>query len=167
NQAIYDRKLWVGEVENRIGSYHRPYHDALQRQIETAHERFGVVWHLNLHSMPANSYEVLEIDTDKPLADFVLGDRDGTTCDPTFIGIIEDYLLEQGYTVARNDPFKGVALIERIGRPEENRHSLQIEVNRSLYMDEESYEKSANFAALQQDLTGLTRKVAEFVQSVL
>lgn len=165
--AVYDRKLGVAEVQRRIDGYYRPYHESLSRAVQERYEQFGALWHLNLHSMPNDAYERLGLRSDRPLADFVLGDRDGTTCDPTFIGIIEDYLLEQGYTVARNDPFKGVALIERIGRPEENRHSLQIEVNRSLYMDEESYEKSANFAALQQDLTGLTRKVAEFVQSVL
>lgn len=167
NQEMYDRKLWVAEVENRIGTYHQPYHAALNRQIENAYERFGGVWHLNLHSMPSNSYELLEIDTDKPLADFVLGDRDGTTCDPTLTGIIEDFLLERGYTVARNDPFKGVALIARIGRPEENRHSLQIEVNRALYMDEDSYEKSANFTTLQKDLAQLSLKVADFVKSLI
>ncbi|NYT84268.1 N-formylglutamate amidohydrolase [Pollutimonas harenae] len=166
-QPIYDRKLWVAEVEHRIATYHQPYHAALARQIEAAHERFGVVWHLNLHSMPANSYEVLEIQTDKPLADFVLGDRDGTTCDPTLIGIIEDFLLERGYTVARNDPFKGVALIARMGRPDDNRHSLQIEVNRALYMDEKRYEKNANFEVLQNDLTLLSARVGEFVESTL
>src|SRR3546814_18276708 len=90
--------------------------------------------------MPSDSYEGLGNDTDKPLADFVLDDRDGTTCDPTLIGIIEDFLVQRGYTVARNDPFKVVALIARIGRPEENWHSMQIDVNRSLYMDEASYE---------------------------
>ena len=166
-QAIYDRKLWVAEVEGRIASYHRPYHQALRQQIDAAHERFGVVWHLNLHSMPSNSYEALEIVTDKPLADFVLGDRDGTTCDPTFIGIIEDFLIERGYSVARNDPFKGVALIERIGQPTENRHSLQVEINRCLYMDEYSYEKTANFRALQSDLNALSNEVAKFVESLM
>jgi N-formylglutamate amidohydrolase len=138
----------------------------LSEQIEAAHERFGVVWHLNLHSMPSDSYEVLEIESDKPLADFVLGDRDGKTCDPTFIGIIEDFLLSRGYTVARNDPFKGVAVIARIGRPELNRHSLQVEVNRNLYMDEGNYEKSDNFTTLQKDLTDLCGQIAEFVKSV-
>lgn len=166
-QAVYDRKLFVAEVENRIGTYHQPYHAALSQQIEAARERFGGVWHLNLHSMPSDSYQVLEIETDKPLADFVLGDRDGTTCDPTLTGIVEDFLLERGYTVARNDPFKGVALIARLGRPEENRHSLQIEVNRALYMDERSYEKSANFAALQKDIAQLSVKVADFVKSLI
>lgn len=167
DRPVYDRKLWVAEVENRIGTYHQPYHEALNRQIEAAHERFGGVWHLNLHSMPSDSYAVLKIETDKVLADFVLGDRDGETCDPTLTGIIEDFLLERGYTVARNDPFKGVALIARIGRPEENRHSLQIEVNRALYMNEESYGKSANFNSLQNDLAQLSIKVADFVKSLL
>ncbi len=117
--------------------------------------------------MPSDSYAVLKIETDKVLADFVLGDRDGETCDPTLTGIIEDFLLERGYTVARNDPFKGVALIARIGRPEQNRHSLQIEVNRALYMNEENYEKSANFNTLQGDLAQLSIKVADFVKSLL
>lgn len=166
-EPIYDRKLWVAEVENRIRSFYVPYHETLERQIEAARERFGVVWHLNLHSMPSDSYEMLELSSERALADFVLGDRDGTTCDPTLVGIVEDYLVAKGYTVARNDPFKGVALISRIGNPEESRHSLQIEVNRSLYMDEESYEKSATFGDLQGDLRGLTEKVAEFVRSVM
>ncbi|WP_237173453.1 N-formylglutamate amidohydrolase [Paracandidimonas lactea] len=167
NEAIYDRKLWVAEIENRIGTYYAPYHEALRRQLDTAHERFGVVWHLNLHSMPSDSYELLDIDTDKTLSDFVLGDRDGTTCDPTLVGVIEDFLKNRGYSVARNDPFKGVALIAQLGRPAHNRHSLQIEVNRALYMDEATYEKSENFENLQRDISELTVQVADFVRSVM
>lgn len=166
-QAIYDRKLWVAEVENRIQSFHQPYHAALNQQIEAAYEKFGGVWHLNLHSMPANSYEVLEIESDHPLADFVLGDRDGVTCDPALVETIETFLIGRGYTVARNDPFKGVAVIARIGRPAENRHSLQIEVNRKLYMDEDTYEKSPGFGALQKSLTLLSEHLAKFVQAQL
>lgn len=166
-QAMYDRKLAVAEVENRIRRFHQPYHAALSQQIEAAYEKFRGVWHLNLHSMPANSYELLEIDTDKPLADFVLGDHDGRTCDPALVETIEAFLTARGYTVARNDPFKGVALIARIGRPAENRHSLQIEVNRKLYMDENTYEKSPGFDALQQSLSLLSAHVAKFVKARL
>ena len=163
-QPMYDRKLWVAEVENRIGTYYEPYHAALRQQIEGAHQRFGQVWHLNLHSMPSDSYEMLEIASDKPLADFVLGDRDGTTCDPALLDVIEAVIQERGYSVTRNDPFKGVALIGRIGRPAEHRHSLQIEVNRKLYMDERTYEKNAGFVPLQETMTALSERVAEFVQ---
>ncbi len=166
-QAMYDRKLSVAEVEGRIRRFHQPYHAALNEQIEAAHAKFGGIWHLNLHSMPSDSYELLEIDTDKQLADFVLGDRDGITCDPALVETIETFLAGRGYTVARNDPFKGVALIARIGRPAENRHSLQIEVNRRLYMDENTYEKSRGFDALRQSLSLLAAHVAQFVKAQL
>ncbi len=166
-RPIYDRKLWVGELENRISTYYEPYHAALWHQIELAVEHFGMVWHLNLHSMPSNSYAALEKESGKALADFVLGDRDGTTCDPTLTGIVEDYLTGCGYTVARNDPFKGVALVARIGRPAERRHSLQIEINRKLYMDEGTFEKTAGFTPLQHHLDGLAAHLREFIRGLL
>lgn len=165
--AMYDRKLWVGELENRLRSYYEPYHAALWRQIDGAVERFGVVWHLNLHSMPSDSLGPVNQVTGSQLADFVLGDRDGTTCDPTLTGIVEDYLQGCGYTVSRNYPFKGVALIERIGRPNERRHSLQIEVNRKLYMDEHTFEKNQQFEAVQRDLAGLLAHLQSFIRSLL
>ena len=166
-QAIYDRKLTVAEVELRIRRYHQPYHAALNQQIEHAYSQFGALWHLNLHSMPSNSYELLQIDTDKQLADFVLGDHDGRSCDPAFIATVERFLVDRGYSVARNDPFKGVALTARIGRPAERRHSLQIEINRRLYMDEATYEKSPGFGALQQSLSLLAAHLAAFVKAQL
>lgn len=167
NQRIYDRKLWVAEVENRIGSYYQPYHDALDAQIEAAVAQFGCVWHLNLHSMPSDTYELLGIVPNAPLADFVLGDRDGATCDPTLLGIIEDFLRAAGHTVARNEPYKGVALIERVGRPQDNRNSLQIEINRKLYMNEATYEKTEGFDELKDTLESLSLHIAQFVRSLL
>src|SRR5690606_21208497 len=103
----------------------------------------------------------------RQLADFVLGDRDGTTCDPTLTGIVEDYLVQCGYTVARNEPFKGVALVARIGRPADNRHSLQIEINRRLYMDETTFEKNEGYAALQSNLDGLVAHLRSFITRLL
>lgn len=166
-QAMYERKLWVGELENRISTYYEPYRAALWHQINSAVENFGMVWHLNLHSMPSNSYSVLEHETDRALADFVLGDRDGTTCDPTLTGIIEDFLVGRGYTVARNDPFKGVALVARVGQPAEHRHSLQIEINRKLYMDEATFEKGPDFETVQRDLDGLAAHLNQFIRGLL
>ncbi len=165
--AMYQRKLAVAEVENRIRRFHQPYHAALNEQIEAAYRKFGGIWHLNLHSMPANSYELLEIETDKELADFVLGDHDGRTCDPALIDTVDAFLSARGYRVARNDPFKGVALTARIGRPAENRHSLQIEINRKLYMNESTYERSPDFASLQESLSLLSAHLAEFVRARL
>ncbi|WP_399681900.1 N-formylglutamate amidohydrolase [Xenophilus sp.] len=164
---IYQRKLSVAEVQQRIADYHAPYHAAMREQIEGAYDRFGAVWHLNLHSMPADSYESLGIRTDKPLADFVLGDRDGTTASPAFTDAVAQALRKRGFSVALNDPFKGVALIARLGRPAERRHSLQVEVHRGLYMDEATRERSAGFGALQAALTEVAQELAAFVRSEL
>ncbi len=163
-KPIYDRLLGVAEVQRRIANYHAPYHVAMREQIEAAYARFGAVWHLNLHSMPANSYEGLQIQSDHPLADFVLGDRDGSTAAPEFTAMVADALRKRGFSVALNDPFKGVALIARLGRPAERRHSLQVEVHRGLYMDEATRERSTGFKALQDALAGVARDIADYVK---
>lgn len=162
---IYDRKLSVAEAQARIAHYHAPYHAALQAQLEQAHRRFGAVWHLNLHSMPANAYEGLQMHTDKRLADVVLGDRDGSTCEPAFTALVAEALRRRGLSVALNDPFKGVALIARLGRPAERRHSLQVELHRGLYMDEATRARSAGFEPLQRLLADVAGDIAAYVRT--
>jgi len=161
---IYDRPLTVAEVRNRIDTWYRPYHAALSEAIEDTAQRFGGVWHLNLHSMPNDAYERLQITSPHPLADFVLGDRDGTTCEPAFVDLVERELRACGYTVARNDPYKGVQLIARIGQPARNRHSLQIEIRRPLYMDEATRERNTGFARVQKDLGSVAGTLAAYVK---
>jgi N-formylglutamate amidohydrolase len=94
----------------------------------------------------------------------VLGDRDGTTCAPELTEFVLRFLRGRGYDVKVNDPYKGVELVRRHGRPSEQRHSLQIEVNRKLYMDEESFERNANFPRLKADLDALVKALAGFAR---
>ncbi|WP_300556007.1 N-formylglutamate amidohydrolase [Limnohabitans sp. Rim8] len=165
HNMIYDRQLTVQEIQQRIDHYWQPYRSALDEEIRSSYDAFGSVWHLNLHSMPQNAYERLGIKTDKPLADFVLGDRDGTTCEPAFVSLVEESLRSCGYSVARNDPYKGVALLEQIGQPAQRRHSLQIEIRRPLYMHEASRERNADFDKLKLSLDKTLSDVALYVQS--
>jgi hypothetical protein len=67
-----------------------------------------------------------------------------------------------GYGVKVNDPYKGVELVRAFSDPAANRHSLQIEVNRRLYMDERSRQKNANFAVLGGHLDRLVSVIAAF-----
>ena len=164
---IYDRPLSVAAVQRRIEQYYRPYHEALSDSVDSAVRHFGAVWHLNLHSMPNNAYERLKIQSPHPLADFVLGDRDGTTCDPNFVALVESVLRERGYRVLRNDPYKGVQLIAKIGQPALRRHSLQIEIRRPLYMDESTRERNDGFLRLQADLEHLLKILAEHIRQQL
>lgn len=159
---IYARKLTVDEVKQRITRYHQPYQKALKDALDAAHRHFGAVWHINCHSMPALSSRISEEGPGKPRADFVLGDRDGTTCSAEFTALVRDYLASLGYEVKVNDPYKGVELVRAFSDPAAGRHSLQVEVNRRLYMNEATRERSAGFAALKDHLDGLVRTVADY-----
>ena len=162
---VYDRKLGVEELKQRIVRYHQPYQRAVKDALDRVHEHFGGVWHLNLHSMPAVSSAVSEEGPGVPRADFVLGDRDGTTCEPEFTALVADALRGMGYDVRINDPYKGVELVRAFSDPKAQRHSLQIEVNRRLYLDEGTREKSAGFGKLKEDLGRLLQRVAEYARS--
>jgi len=163
---MYARKLASAEVRARIERCWKPYHDALTAELDARHRTFGAVWHIDCHSMPA----VGDANADDPgreRADFVLGDRDGTTCDPAFTRAVALALKNVGYDVAINDPYKGVELVRKHGRPDENRHSLQIEVNRRLYMDEITLAPNDGYAKLERDLERLLAEVASFVRRSL
>ena len=154
-RALYMRKLTVAEVQYRIEHYHRPYHQALQQLLNAAHERFGVVHHINCHSMNAVSGSMGEGGAGVARADFVLGDRDGPTCAPEFTSFVRDHLAALGYDVKVNDPFKGVELVRAYANPAQGRHSLQLEVNKRLYMDGQTLQKHAGFVQLQAHLMQL------------
>ncbi|HEY7689461.1 MAG TPA: N-formylglutamate amidohydrolase [Dongiaceae bacterium] len=157
---VYDRALTVGEIQARIDSYHRPYHDALKEMLDATHAHYGALWHVNCHSMKG-SYK------GKARSDFVIGDRDGTSCGGEFTALVAETLRELGYRVGLNSPFKGAEIIIRHGAPQRNRHSLQIEVNRSLYMDEERIEKSSGFEKLKRDIDSLIAAVTGYARENL
>lgn len=159
-RPIYDRKLTVAELRQRIARCHAPYHAALRRLLDTAHARHGQVFHINCHSMNAVSGAMGEGGAGQRRADVVLGDRDGTTCAPAFTAFVRDHLAARGYEVKVNDPFKGVELVRAFANPAAGFHSLQLEVNKRLYMDETTLQQHAGFARLQADLMGLLDAVA-------
>ena len=155
-QPIYDRRLSAAEVQGRIERCWQPYHDALYAALAAAGN--GPRWHLNVHSMPDESYRRLGLP-DKPLADFVLGNLDGSTCDESTMVVVEQALQAAGYSTARNDPFKGVEIIRASGQPARGWHSLQVEVKRSLYMDRQ-LQKNAGFDRLQRAIDGCMQALA-------
>lgn len=162
-EAIYDRKLTIAEVENRVETYWRPYHRALQGLLDAAYQRHGMVWHIDCHSMPAYGDPTTE---DGPVArpEIILGDRDGTTCDPALTRFVTEIFGDLGYEVVLNWPYKGVELVRRYSAPAEGRHSLQIEINRALYCDEITFERSPGFEKVRADVTTLIAELAGFAR---
>ena len=163
-RPVYARQLTVADVQRRIDTCWQPYHQALWRTLDETHARHGSVWHLNVHSMGDDAYKTLKLP-EKPLADVVLGDLDGTTADEPTMALIETVLRDHGYSVARNDPFKGVEIIRRSGRPAEGRRALQIEVKKSRYMDLATLQPHEGFDALKTALDAMLAALAAHVRS--
>jgi N-formylglutamate deformylase len=162
-RAIYGRKLKVDEVLGRIERCHAPYHRALRDAIDRAHANFGVVYHINCHSMNSVAGPMGEGGEGTARPDFVLGDRDGTTCDPAFTEFVRAALAATGHSVSVNDPYKGVELVKAYSKPVAGRHSLQLEINKRLYMDEVKRERNAGFAPLQRTLHNLIEAIVDYI----
>jgi len=164
-RPIYARKLSVAEMARRIENFHRPYHQALRGLLDATHARHGVVYHVNCHSMQSVGGKMSQDGEGTRRADIVLGDRDGTTCASEFTQLAREAFVQAGYDVRVNDPYKGVELVRAYSAPHAGRHSLQIEINRSLYMDERTLEKRPGFERLRADVARLVERLAEFARA--
>jgi N-formylglutamate deformylase len=159
-RPIYARRLSAQTVRGRIERVHTPYHLALQQLIDAAVKKFGKSYHINCHSMRCVAGKQSDDGAGSVRPDFVLGDRDGTTCDPAFTEFVRSTLAGMGYNVKVNDPYKGVELVRAYSDPKAGRHSLQIEINKRLYMNEATLAKTEGFNRLQ-------RQLGELLQALL
>lgn len=145
---IYREPLPVGAALERINRLYTPYHAMLRSLLEEAQGQFGVALLVDCHSMPSNPLS----DDGGGRPDFVLGDRYGTSCSGEFMRLAAAQLKSHGYRVALNKPYAGGYITEHYGRPEKGLHALQVEINRALYMDEGSFEKTQGFGSLKDAL---------------
>lgn len=155
-QEIYDQRLSVDDAMRRIENLYKPYHRSLRKLFSRVHRDFGAAMLVDCHSMPSSTGGKDE----RPRADIVIGDRYGTSCVGAVSETVESTLRGLGYAVNRNKPYAGGFITEHYGNPSAGLHAIQIEVNRSLYMDERRFERSADFARLSQDMVSLADKLA-------
>ncbi|NCG09689.1 MAG: N-formylglutamate amidohydrolase [Alphaproteobacteria bacterium] len=140
---IYDRPLVFSEAEQRIEKIYFPFHTCLKQQIETARDFWGKAYLLDVHSMPSNAVRKYKGGKSGSV-DFVLGNRHGRSCDADIYDVVYDFLTDAGYYVEKNKPYAGGYITEHYGNPSEGFHTLQLEVNRKLYMNETSYDLLGN-----------------------
>lgn len=165
---VYNRALSIAEVQARIDNYYAPYHTILKDLQDDLHYRFGAVWHLNMHSMPgAVAMNIGPHSLHHTYPDFVLGDRDGTSCHPDFTHALRDCLRGMGYRVAINNPYKGLEIVKRSARPATGRHAIQVEISKSLYWDEDRNTPGAHFERLRGDIRRLAGFAADYVRDQL
>jgi N-formylglutamate amidohydrolase len=138
-EEIYSGKLSISKVLERIGRHYFPYHNALQQLLETTQTMYGAYLLIDCHSMPSIGGP-MDQDPGAPRVDFVLGDCYGTACAPAVTALVESTLRDLGFVVKRNTPYAGGFTTRHYSSPAEGKHTLQIEINRALYMDEDTIE---------------------------
>src|SRR5215468_7070550 len=159
-EAIYRSRVPSDEIERRLESCWRPYHAALSMLVEQTHRRFGTVLLIDAHSMPSSASGVGPREREHRI-DIVLGDNHGESCAPDLVAFAERWLAGRGLRIQRNQPYAGGFTTQRYGRPSLGRHTLQIEINRALYMDETRHQKLPGFVATQALMTGLLEEIGQ------
>ncbi|MEM9207493.1 MAG: N-formylglutamate amidohydrolase [Pseudomonadota bacterium] len=163
-RPIYASPLTGAEMWHRIKQYHRPYHAALKSLLDLTQSRFGCVYHINCHSMRRLSGTMDKEGPGKARVDFVISDRDGTSSEAGFVACAVEHLRNSGFTVAINDPFKGAEIVSRSGAPSEDRHSIQIEINRGLYLERDGLTASKDFPELKNTLNDWLRAMIRYAK---
>jgi len=155
-QDIYYERLDVEDALSRIEALYKPYHRALRRLINKAHQTFGAVILVDCHSMPS-----IGVSRDEPKRpDIVIGDRYGTSCASLLPDLVQDIFETRGYSVGRNKPYAGGFITEHYGNPASGLHTIQLELNRAIYMDERRRERGPQFGKIAADFLELANALA-------
>lgn len=165
---IYRGKLRYAEALDRINACYKPYHAALRQLIDETHAQFGFCILVDCHSMPSLGNKAQGANAGAntaPRVDFVLGDCFGIACLPALTDVVERTLTGFGYRTRRNNPYAGGFTTRHYGRPRKGVHALQIEISRTLYMNEETIEPTPYLAVLKDQVTQLITALATFAGS--
>lgn len=158
---LWKRRHDEADLQARIAGIHEPYHACLAETLADLRDRWGAALLLDLHSMPP-----LSLRGGHATPEFVLGDRFGSTCHGVLIGSAFNYFAEMRRGTAHNRPYAGGYVLERHGDPAQGLHAVQLEIDRSSYLDPRLIEPGAGFAAMVHLLSGLVRRLAQEVAAL-
>lgn len=162
-RAIYRGKIGRQEAEDRITQYWEPYHNRLQSLLDAAHTRHGQTVLIDCHSMPHEAMDgVARAGMRRP--DVVLGDRFGAAAGAEVVDRIEAAFSAAGFIVTRNAPFAGAYITQAYGKPAKGQHAVQVEIDRSLYMNEQLIRPNGDFETVQAALRKVIAEVATIGQ---
>jgi N-formylglutamate deformylase len=158
-EPFQERKLHVWEVEERLNKYYRPYHAELKRIADDLYNRFGVLRQISCHCMSAVGAPT-HPDAGKARADFCVSDIKGTTASKEAMELVVETLKGYGYSISVNDPYIGNELLKRIGDPAKGIDSIQVEINKKLFMDTKTFRATDGLPKVKADLDRLLKVLA-------
>ena len=150
--AIWHHRIPAAELSRRIAEIHTPYHQALERALAAARERYGVAILLDCHSMPPQEGGA------GPAV--ILGDRHGTSIAPEYVDAAMAAARASGFEVGRNSPYAGGYITMRHGKPSSHIHALQLEIDRTRYLDRAMREPGAGFDAAAEMIAHVAAALA-------
>ncbi|MFT6452195.1 MAG: N-formylglutamate amidohydrolase [Halocynthiibacter sp.] len=159
-RAIYNGKIPLEAAQARLKTIWHPYHNRLQSLLDQSHALFGEAILIDCHSMPHEAVEGAGRVGPGSAPQIVLGDRFGAAAHTSTVDQIEAAFQAAGLRVARNAPFAGAFIAQHYGRPSRNQHVIQIEIDRSLYMDEATITPHEDFDEFREMMAGITAKIA-------
>lgn len=161
-RAIYRGKLSLAEAQHRLDRYWHPYHRTLNALMDDGLRRFGTSILIDCHSMPQEAIESVRVHGQRP--DVVIGDRFGASASAEMVDKVARAFRDAGFTVAHNTPFAGAYCTIAYGRPSRGQHAIQIEINRSLYMDEARIEPRADFDQVKSAISHAASAISDLGQ---
>jgi N-formylglutamate amidohydrolase len=162
-EDIYRGRLDFAEARKRIEQIYIPYHRTLSALTNAVLSKAGEVLLVDCHSMPASATAHVA-PPGSGVIDVVLGDRYGASCAEDISAFIEEKLQRQGLKVLRNKPYAGGFITQNHGAPHRGQHALQIEINRGLYMNEASLEKTADFGNVRSVLEEMVKALLPYLE---
>ncbi|MGH1353644.1 MAG: N-formylglutamate amidohydrolase [Thalassovita sp.] len=160
-RCIYSGKLSISEVQDRLNTCWHPYHDKLTELLAETRAEFGEAILIDCHSMPHEALDNLA-RTMPRRPEVVLGDRFGAAASTEVMDMLEDAFSAEGLRVVRNVPFAGAYTTQHYGRPSRGQHVVQVEIDRSLYMNEQMIRPNGNFRAMQAAMSRVISKITAF-----
>ncbi len=158
-KMLYEKLLDCSDIQHRIENYWQPYHDMLEKLYRRLYRQFNYSLHLNCHSMPSRAL--------KSNVDIILGDGHGQTSDDALNDFLQESFRKQGFQVRMNVPYSGAYIVKNYANPANDCYNIQIEINRALYMDEQTLSPNQNFTAMQDALNRIMADIANYVQHTI
>ena len=153
NLAIYNRLPSPADVKQRLTKLYYPYHAALNDLLNMSMKRFGRALLVDCHSMPGFA----PMGSRRP--DIILGDRFGTSCHPDTLALFQRLFTQTGYSVGINYPYAGGYTTSHYGKPENGIETIQVEVNRDLYVNPVTLSRKSGYVKLTEDLRNITQDI--------
>ena len=159
-RSIYSGKMPLADAQARLERIWHPYHNKLSGLLEETYRQFGICILLDCHSMPHEAMDSLAgVAPRRP--EVVIGDRFGASARGEIVDRIEAAFTAVGLSVVRNTPFAGAYVAQHYGRPAKGRHAVQIEIDRSLYMNEQLIRPNGNFESFRRLIRSVVADLTE------